>query len=74
MDENTLRLKQIAFLLAAQTLHGRFAESTQMEKVAFLSRAGFSNQEIAEFIGITPAAVATSLYESKKGKVAKKKK
>lgn len=73
MDENTLRLKQIAFLLAAQAVQGPLASSTQTEKIVFLAKAGFSNQEIADFVGTTAAVVSVRRAESKRPKAAKKK-
>ena len=74
MDENALRLKQIAFLLAAQAIQGPLASSTQTERIIFLARAGFSNQEIADFVGTTSAAVSVRRAESKRPKKAMKRK
>jgi transcriptional regulator len=71
MDDNLMRLKQISFLLAAQAVHGFMADSTQSEKIVFLSRAGFSNQEVADFVGTSAAAVSVRLSENKKAKTTK---
>lgn len=74
--ENThldnLRLKQIALLLASQAIRTSLADTTQTEKIVFLSSAGFSNQEVANLVGATSATVAVRLSESKKKRKAKK--
>ena len=67
MDENALRLKQIAFLLANQAIR-ELDGATQTEKIVFLAKAGFSNQEIGNFVGTTAAAVSVRRAESKRGK------
>lgn len=58
------RLERLLVLLLLQSMKG----SSQAEKAKQLNIAGFSNIEIAEFIGTTPAVVAQFLYKSRQSK------
>lgn len=56
-----MRLRQLAFLLAQQTLVSSLKEAKQREKIAFLSCAGLSNEDIAVLLGTTPRTVTVEL-------------
>lgn len=56
------RVERLLVLLLLEATKG----DTQKEKVWKLNIAGFSNIEIAEFLGTTPAVAANYLYGYKK--------
>lgn len=62
MDTSNERIERLLVLLLLQSMKG----ASQVEKVKQLNKVGFSNIEIAEFLEMSPAVVATRLYESKR--------
>lgn len=70
---NEARMKQVAFLMAYQALKTYLSDATQKEKIVFLSKAGFSTQEIAELVGAKSATVSVRISESKKKKTSVRK-
>jgi len=62
------RAERLLVLLVLQGLKG----ATQKERTATLSAAGLTNIEIADYLNLTPAAVASHLYEHRQTKPKKK--
>jgi hypothetical protein len=60
-------LARVEKLLSMILLHD-MKDAHQEDKALALSRAGFSNAEIAEMLGTTGAVVAQQLYELRRGK------
>jgi DNA-directed RNA polymerase specialized sigma24 family protein len=58
-----ISLDRIAKLLAVLATKGE----TQSEQIVALSRVGFSNAELAQFLGTTTGNVGQTLYTSRKG-------
>jgi DNA-directed RNA polymerase specialized sigma24 family protein len=52
-------------LLALLVMHN-MAEASQTDRALVLSRAGFSNPEIADLLGTTTATVTQSLYSARR--------
>lgn len=61
LEDVDARLRQLAFLLAQQTLVSSLKDAKQREKIAFLNRAGLSNDDIAALLGTTPRTVIVEL-------------
>ncbi len=70
MAQRDDRVERLLVLLVLQGLKG----ATQRERVAALSSANLTNIEIADYLGLTTAAVAQYLYEYRKGGSPKKRK
>jgi transcriptional regulator len=68
MDETTERVEK---LLALMLIHQMQGQSSQA-KVAQLNMAGFTNIEIADLLGTSPASVAILLYQKKQASKSKK--
>jgi len=64
------RVEKLLALLLLQTMKG----ANQREKIVQLSRGGFSNIEIANFLGTSTGVVATYMSAARKGKTRSKKK
>ena len=62
MDVASERTERLLVLLLLQSMKG----TSQQEKIKQLNMAGFSNIEIAEFLQISPSAVATYFRRSEK--------
>jgi hypothetical protein len=74
MDANFERIERLLALILVHDMK----DAGQAEKALVLSKAAFSNSEIAVLLGAKAAVIAQQLYEirrggSKKRKVAKKK-
>jgi predicted transcriptional regulator len=67
MDTSS-RTEKLLTILVLQSL----GNASQAQKIEAISRAGFSNQEVAQLIGTTPAVVSQTLYAARGAKVAKK--
>ncbi len=61
MKDEIDRVERLLALILLAQMKG----ATQREKVHQLNLAGFSNVEIADVLGTTPAVVSQSLYEVK---------
>ncbi len=74
LEDIDVRLQQILFLLAQQSLSGVLKDATQREKIAFLNKAGLKNEEIATLLGTTSRVVIVELSALRKttGKNGKK--
>jgi predicted transcriptional regulator len=59
-------LERIERLLALILLHD-LRDAPQAEKAKVLSRAAFSNKEIADLLGTSKGVVAQQLYELRRG-------
>jgi len=70
MDNSSERTERLLVLLLLQSMKG----SSQKDKAYQLNLAGFSNIEIAELLQVSPANVATLIYQSKQsGKTRRRK-
>lgn len=66
-------VERIEKLLALQLMHD-MQDAPQSERASALNKAGFSNAEIASFLGTTSGVIAQQLYTQRSGKKKKKKK
>lgn len=62
MDIANERSERLLVLLLLQSMKG----NSQQEKIKQLNMAGFSNIEIAEFLQISPSAIAAYFRQSEK--------
>jgi DNA-directed RNA polymerase specialized sigma24 family protein len=58
------RTEGLLAILVMQSLK----DASQIDKIVMLSRAGFSNVEIADLLGTNAGTVASSLYTAKQAK------
>ena len=65
-------LRQILLLLAMQALNTYLKDNKQREKIAFLNKAGFKNEQIANLLGTTPRTVIVELSALRKNSTKKK--
>jgi hypothetical protein len=66
------RMKQISLLLVHQVVSSFPEKMNKTEKMIFLSRVGFNNNEIALLVGSTSGAVSARLSEYHKNRNKKK--
>lgn len=59
--------------LLAMILLNQMQEASQGQKADVLRRVGFTNSEIADMLGTTPAVVGQQLYAMRAGKSVKQK-
>lgn len=65
MPEAPTRLEKLVAMMVLMQMR----DATQREKAVLMSRAGFSNPEIAELLDTKPNVVAQHLYASKNRKL-----
>lgn len=68
MSEAPTRLEKLMAMMILMQMR----DATQREKVVVMSRAGFSNPDIADLLETKPNIVAQHLYASKKSTRRKK--
>lgn len=69
ISESNRRLENLLVMILLQSLKG----ASIKEKAIKINKAGFSNVEIADFLGTTNQVVANAISEGKKKKPTKKK-
>lgn len=67
--ENTERTERLLALI----LIGQMKDASQRDKIHRLNLAGFNNTEIADILETTSEVVASSLYQKRKAKTARKR-
>ena len=61
LEDIDARMRQVAFLLAQQTLVSSLKDAKQREKIAFLNQAGLSYEDIAVLLGTNARVVTVEL-------------
>jgi DNA-binding NarL/FixJ family response regulator len=72
MDNTQKTLQTISLVLARQLVSVELKDKNQTEKIIFLSRFGYSNEDIALVLDASAATIAVRLSEFRKKNKTKK--